>query len=93
MGLAWALGARRTHSSCTNPLYIELPERLVELCVLIKLCNKKKTHDSRVDSFSGPALEDMEGERKEAHMRSQVTFMTHFFGNWIGWTIPANTTP
>ena len=41
MGLAWALGARRTHSSCTKPLYIELPERLVELCVLIKLCNKK----------------------------------------------------
>lgn len=40
MGLAWALGARRTHSSCTNPLYIELPERLIELCVLIKLCNK-----------------------------------------------------
>lgn len=47
MELAWALGARRTHSSCTKPLYIELPERLIELCVLIKLCNK--TLDSCVD--------------------------------------------
>lgn len=56
MGLAWALGARRTHSSCTNPLYIELPERLIELCVLIKLCNKK-THGSCLDSHH--LLEDI----------------------------------
>lgn len=40
VGLAWALGARRTTPLAQKPLYIELPERLIELCVLIKLCNK-----------------------------------------------------
>lgn len=69
MGLAWALGARRTHSSCTKPLYIELPERLVELCVLIKLCNKNP-HDSCVDSLS--LLEDITEVRK-GHVKLQDT--------------------
>lgn len=40
MGLAWALGARRTHSSCTKPLYMNYLRGSLSF-VLIKLCNKK----------------------------------------------------
>lgn len=66
MGLAWALGARRTHSSCTNPLYIELPERLIELCVLIKLCNKNS--GSFLDSNA--LLEDIKMQHDIAFLRN-----------------------